>query len=219
MKPDQNEVIAGQAVYSKLVLNVYDIWVLGISNSYIWKCSSGKILNHFRQHISANHLDVGVGTGYFLDKCNLPLTSRIALMDLNNNSLQSSSTRLSRYNPEKYRQNILEPLNYTVKPFDSISLNYLLHCLPGDLSQKAVVFDNVLPLLSTGGTIFGSTILQGKLRRNAAAVKLMNIYNRKGIFSNTMDTLEELENVMGKRFKQFEIKTEGCVALFSAKKD
>lgn len=216
METTSKEVLAGQAVYSKLVLSIYDLWVLGISNSYIWKCPSRKILDHFNQHISNNHLDVGVGTGYFIDKCKLNQEARIALMDLNENSLNSAAARLKRFKPEKYRQNILAPVTEQIKSFDSVSLNYLFHCLPGDFSKKAVVFDNVHPLLNKGAVVFGSTILQGDIERSATARKLMKTYNRKGIFGNTHDRLEDLEAELSKRFSRYDIKTEGCVALFAA---
>ena len=60
------QVTAGQAVYSKRVLRIYDFVVLGVSNRFIWKCPTQRLEQHYNQHITANHLDVGVGTGYFL---------------------------------------------------------------------------------------------------------------------------------------------------------
>ena len=56
----------GAAVYSPLVLGIYDLWVLGISNRYAWRCSTTAVLlPFFRQHIGQRHLDVGVGTGFY----------------------------------------------------------------------------------------------------------------------------------------------------------
>ena len=48
------EVENGQAVYSKLILSIYDLWVLGISNKYIWKCPTKKLINHYNDNISSN---------------------------------------------------------------------------------------------------------------------------------------------------------------------
>ena len=71
--------------------------------------------------VTANHLDVGVGTGYFLDRCYLPSqTPRVALMDLNSNTLEFTSRRIARYNPKTYRRNILDPINLNVEKFDSV---------------------------------------------------------------------------------------------------
>lgn len=217
MNPSE-KVLAGQAVYSRSVLSVYDWWVLGISNSFIWKCPSSLILALFNQHVSGNHLDVGVGTGYFLDRCQFPQTHpRLALMDLNANSLKAAADRINRYQPETYQQDILSPIVQPIQPFDSISINYLLHCLPGSLESKSVVFDYLSPLLKANGTIFGATILQGNAPRSFVAKRLMKIYNKKGIFSNTQDTLEVLEEILKKRYTQYDIQVKECVALFWAK--
>ena len=75
------EVKAGQAVYTKPILAIYDLWVLGISNRLIWKCPSSYLLENYNQHISANHLDIGIGTGFFLAHCNFPTSNpRLALI-------------------------------------------------------------------------------------------------------------------------------------------
>ena len=143
-------------------------------------------------------------------------TVRIALMDLNQNSLNKTGKRVERYNPEQYKFNVLEEVRLDVPAFDSISINYLFHCLPGKLSDKLVVLDNVDHLLSDTGTVFGSTILSCGIKRSRAAVKLMSIYNKRGIFSNTEDSSNDLESYLSSKYLNYRIKTEGCVALFSA---
>jgi hypothetical protein len=96
----------------------------------------------------------------FLDRCRFPSTApKIALFDLNPHSLAKSAKRLRRYNPSCYMGNALQRIDIGMSGFDSISLNYLLHCLPGNLASKSIVFENVNPLLRDGGLIFGSTIL------------------------------------------------------------
>ncbi len=34
----RQDVVAGQAVYTKAILAMYDLLVLGVSNPFIWKC-------------------------------------------------------------------------------------------------------------------------------------------------------------------------------------
>ncbi|WP_020415085.1 class I SAM-dependent methyltransferase [Microbulbifer variabilis] len=212
------EVEQGQAVYSKPVLWLYDLWVLGLSNRFIWQCPTPGILKHFNQHITSNHLDVGVGTGYFLDKCTFPSGDvRLGLMDLNQNSLDVSAARVARYSPLQFRCNVLDKIDLVTEKFDSISLNYLFHCLPGKLPEKLSALDHVSALLSESGVVFGSTILSKGVPRNTAAKKLMAIYNKKGIFSNTEDCQEDLETYLASKFKEYQIEVKGCVALFSAK--
>ncbi|WP_299947838.1 class I SAM-dependent methyltransferase [uncultured Microbulbifer sp.] len=212
------EIEQGQAVYSKAVLRLYDLWVLGLSNRFIWQCPTPLLLAHFNQHISSNHLDVGVGTGYFLNKCRFPSNEvRLGLMDLNQNSLEVATARVARYRPLQFHCNVLDEINIATGKFDTISLNYLFHCLPGKLTEKLSALDHVCTLLSDSGAVFGSTILSKGVHKNAMAKKLMAIYNKKGIFSNVEDCKGDLESYLDNRFNEHSIEIRGCVALFSAK--
>jgi len=114
--------------------------------------------------------------------------------------------------------NIFEPLPVETK-YNSIATCYLLHCLPGSMSDKApVVFDNVFQTLGDGGQYFGATILQGDVPRSASAQALMNFYNSKGIFSNNKDTLQDLTTALNNRFNDVKIQMHGVVAVFEATK-
>ena len=211
-----NAAAAGAAVYSKRVLSIYDLYVLGFSNAFVWRCPSRLILQFYNEHISGKHLDVGVGTGYFLDKCHFPVPNpTIALLDLNENSLQATAARLRRYRPTTHQANVLEPLSIEPAGFDSIALNYLLHCLPGTILSKGTVFNNLKPLLnSQGGVIFGTTILGEGVEQNFLAHTLMRIYNEKGIFGNVNDNASDLERVLKANFADYSIRIIGCVAFF-----
>ena len=211
--------LAGQAVYTKAVLAVYDLWVHGISNPFIWRCPTKHLHALYDRHVTSNHLDVGVGTGYFLDRCSFPSPRpRLILVDANRNSLEVAGRRLRRHRPGLYRRNVLEPLSMDEPPFDSIALMYLLHCLPGNIAAKAVVFDNLNALLSSGGVIFGATVLGLGVRPSRMARRLMALYNARGIFSNSEDDLDALRNFLGRRYAQVQIDVVGCVALFSARR-
>jgi len=206
----------GQAIYSKKVLSIYDWWVLGISNSYIWKCSTELLENEFRQHVSLNHLDVGVGTGYYLENCLNDQPRRIALLDLNQNSLDSAASRIKQFEVETYQANALEELSLPCDKFDSISINYLLHCMPGSIIDKAVLFKNLKAYLNPEGILFGSTILSSGTKKGFLARHLMTLYNKKGIFGNAADNLSDLETALITHFDHVNIRTKGCVAIFSA---
>jgi hypothetical protein len=211
-------VEAGQAVYTKRTLAVYDFLVLGFSNRLIWKCPTRQIVEHYNQHVTANHLDVGVGTGYFLDHCRFPSpTPRVALMDLNLQALDFAAKRIARYQPETCHQNVLEPISIAAEKFDSVGINYLLHCLPGSIESKAVAFDHLKALMNPNPVIFGSTLLQGGVPRGWSAKQLMAVYNSKGIFSNQQDDLEGLERALQQRFSEVSVDVLGCAALFSAR--
>jgi 2-polyprenyl-3-methyl-5-hydroxy-6-metoxy-1,4-benzoquinol methylase len=218
MPVTSEQIHAGQAVYTPKMLAIYDVLVLGLSNRWIWKCPTPRLLAHYDRHVSGNHLDVGVGTGYFLDRCRFPTEApRIALMDMNRDALQYAARRIARYEPETYVRNVLEPIDFDGAKFDSLGVNYLLHCLPGDMATKARAFDFLSPLMNPGAIVFGSTLLQGGVERSFAAQRVMAFYNSKGIFSNAQDDLEKLTRELEKRFDAVSVETVGCAALFSAK--
>ena len=211
-------VHAGQAAYKGWILTwVYDALVLGFSNHVLWKCPTAGLLDLYNANVTSNHLDVGVGTGYYLDHCRFPdAEPRLALMDLNENSLSCAAKRVARYRPETIRCNALEPIPFDGPGFDSVGVTYLLHCLPGRMADKAVLFDHLRPLMNAGAVLFGATIVQGSAPRGAAAQRLMDLYNAKGIFSNRQDTVEALDHELGKRFPRRDIALVGCVAVFRA---
>ena len=216
MNPTQAPGVAGQAVYTKSVLRLYDLVVLGISNRFIWQCPTARLLNHYNTYVTSNHLDVGVGTGYFLDHCRFPShRPRVALMDMNANALQFASQRIARYEPVLFQQNVLQQIQASVPPFDSVGINYLLHCLPGAMSEKAVAFDHLHEVMKPDACIFGATLLQQGVPRTRMAQRLMAFYNRKGIFGNTEDGLDDLHREMTSRFRNVTVETAGCVALFA----
>ncbi|UVF22206.1 class I SAM-dependent methyltransferase (plasmid) [Microvirga terrae] len=211
-------VVAGQAVYTPRTLDLYDLVVLGLSNALIWKCPTGRLLEQYNRHVAARHLDVGVGTGWFLDHCRFPNRQpQITLLDLNQACLARAAARISRYQPKVVQANVLEPIGAAMDPFASIGLNYVLHCLPGPLVQKAVVFDHLKPFLAPGGVVFGSTLLSEGVERSRSAQVLMRFYNKRGIFSNQSDGLEDLRRELAVRFDDVRVRVIGCAALFVAR--
>ncbi len=219
MTPTQDEVHAGQAVYSPLSLRVYDIVVHGISNHWIWRCPTHQIARLYDRNVTAKHVDIGVGSGYFLARAHWPVANpSITRVDLNPSCLERASRRIARMAPRTVKANVLEPLRGDLGgPFTSAGLCYLLHCLPGTIAQKAVVFDHLMPHLAPGAHVFGATILGRDVAMNAAARRLMAIYNAKGIFSNSGDTYRDLEDAMTHRFDAVVLRQEGVVALFEAR--
>ncbi|MEH1841106.1 MAG: methyltransferase [Nostoc sp.] len=209
------DTTSGAAIYNKSLLTTYDFFVLGLSNTFFWRCPTQLILDFYNQNISAKHLDVGVGTGYFLDNCKFPHSNPIiTLVDLNPNSLEYTAQRIHRYNPTTLLADIFQPLPSELT-FDSIGLNYLLHCLPGNsILNKAVVFRNLNNSLNNGGVIFGTTILGKGVLHNFFARQLMRTYNAKGIFGNINDTHEDLETILKEYFRTYNIRIIGCVAFF-----
>ena len=217
--PRADEVDAGQRVYTPLTLRVYDLFVLGFSNRFVWRCQRSKMLERYDSRVGARHLDAGVGTGWFLDHCRWPIESpTITLLDLNENSLSAASDRIRRYAPATVQANVLEPVDLGDARFESIGANFLFHCLPGGLEWKAAtVASNLRPYLAAGGVLFGSTILGRGVAHNLLGRRLMRLYNRKGIFSNTEDDTQGLERGLASQLADVEIEVVGAVALFAGR--
>jgi hypothetical protein len=50
-----------------LLLNAYDSLVLGPIARFVWRAPTTQLVERYRGHIRDRHLDVGPGTGYFLE--------------------------------------------------------------------------------------------------------------------------------------------------------
>lgn len=217
MNVTKEQVEAGQAAYTPGMLSIYNFLILRVIVPYIWKCPVDNVIKLYNNNITSNHLEIGVGSGYFLENCKFPSDNpRLALMDLNPNSLKFTARRVSRYKPEVYRANILEPIETDMEKFDSVAINAVIHCLPGTMSTKLVVFDHIKSLLNPGGVVFGSTILNIGVKQNWLTKRFMKNFNERKIFCNLKDDLSTLEEGLAKRFSKSEVRVIGTAALFRA---
>lgn len=196
-------------------MSVYNWLALGLTSRFIWKCPSDNIIGLYNRHVSANHLDVGVGTGYFLDKCRFPVPNpHLVLVDLNLNSLTAARKKLARYSPQTYRLNVLQPLEMDGPRFDSIAVNHLMHCLPVTMQAKGTVFEHLKVLLNPGGVLFGTTLLYRGVKRNFPATCSFFWLNLLGIMTNWQDDVEGLKQNLARHFEEYDVTVIGCGALF-----
>jgi hypothetical protein len=49
--PSAADVERGQRVYTPLVLRAYDLFVLGFSNRFVWRCRSATMLERYGRHV------------------------------------------------------------------------------------------------------------------------------------------------------------------------
>ena len=157
-----------------------------------------------------------MGTGFLLDRAGTARLSRLVLLDANRNCLYRAGRRLARFKPELHQVNLLAPLALDLAPVDSVGLTYVLHCLPGRMSEKLKAIDHLRPLMSKGATLFGATILGRGIAPNRAASALLDLYNAKGVFNNREDDMAALSDGLRQRFDEVEIAEEGFVGLFRA---
>jgi SAM-dependent methyltransferase len=218
-KSDEERVDSAISLYTRKLLFVYDWLLLGSNCRFLWRCPAHHLLKLYNENVTSNHLDIGVGSGYFMDKCRFPSPRpRLVLMDLNHNSLNMAGKRLARYKPETYHRNVLEPFNLDIPPFDSVGIMNLLHCLPGDMKTKGVVFRNISEVLKAEGVLFGSSIMYKGLKKNPMAGKILDMVNRRGIMTNLEDTVDDLKESLDRYFTESSVNVIGYEVLFRARK-
>ena len=127
---------ASSAGYTRAVLMIYDLWVTHFSNRYVWRCSVEIHRDHYRKWIGKRHLEVGVGTGYYLSGATLREVQHVALLDPNPLCLAAAKWRIGSVSCTTYCRDALLPISIPEEPFDSIAVSYLLHCLPGPSATR-----------------------------------------------------------------------------------
>lgn len=204
--------------YTQLGLRLYDSLIVHWLAPTVWGCSPDTLVEHYRAHVTSNHADIGVGTGYFLDRCGLGSPRpRLALIDLQPNCLNYTARRLSRYRPRTYVRDVLQPMDAISEgPFDSIALGGIIHCLAGDLRLKSKVFDTIAPLTRAGTKIFGYTLVYDGVPDRARRLLVHPLLNRLRVIDNTHDRLSDLDHELRARFIDCKVELVGCMALFSA---
>ena len=73
----------GVRIYQPILLSIYDFLIMRVLTPYVWRCPAHHYTDLYRDFMSRDHADIGVGTGYVLDRCAYePGAVRIALFDL-----------------------------------------------------------------------------------------------------------------------------------------
>jgi SAM-dependent methyltransferase len=207
----------GQSDYTRLLLDLYDPVVLGFVSWFVWHCPIEPVLDGYRQQIRDRHLDVGPGTGYFIDKSGLADGSQVTIVDPNRNVLEHAARRLRRLEVTSVEADVLKPLPVE-GPFDSAALNLVIHCLPGPLSRKALAVANIAAVLAPDGVLFGASVLGRSGHHSWLARRVLSAFNRRGAFDNIDDTEEGLRDMLDASFEQVEMESVGSIAIFSASK-
>ena len=206
---------AGQREYTPWLLAIYDPWVLGFMARAVWRCPTPPVVERYHRQVGQRHLDVGPGTGYFLDKAGLPPGTHVTLLDPNPNVLLHASRRLASMNVTTVEADVLKPIPVE-GPFDSVALNYVLHCLPGPQSRKAAAIRNVAAVLTPDGVLFGGTVLGSPAEHTRAARAILWAFNRRGVFDNLADNEEGLRQILEGSFQTVEVDVVGSIAHFTA---
>ena len=218
MSPPGNPSLDSIKAYTSAGLRVYDALVVNGFGKHVWGCDPDRLVDHYREHVTPNHADIGVGTGYCLDRCGFEAVGRrLALVDLQPNCLRYAARRLARYRPRCYIRDVLRPLEgIEAPPFDSIALGGVLHCLSGNLRAKGEVFDNLAPLAAADTRIFGYTLVSDGVCDRVRRRMLHAALNRARVVDNARDYAADLVIALSARFIDCRVDLVGCMALFSA---
>ena len=195
----------------------YEIWVLLIVNTFAWGCSTARyLLPLFRDNVGRKHLELGVGTGYYLVNGNIPASTRLTLVDKDPRALNTAVERMKRQDVTTFVADILDPLPVDDK-FDSISMYYIIDSLRASVQEKCNLLGRLRHHLAADGVLHGATILgKGVRDDNSFARFIRNGCTKKGIFRNQDDNAFDFEKVLRDNFKMVETRVVGTVFLFRA---
>jgi SAM-dependent methyltransferase len=205
----------GQAGYNRFLLAIYDVWVLRFVGPLVLKTPIPRAVDLYLRNLGRRHLDVGPGTGYFIDQARPPAGTRITLLDPNPNVLRHASRRLARYSPATVEADVMKPLPVE-GPFDSVALSFVLHCLRDPMSNKATAIRNVADVLTPDGVLFGGTVLGTGAPHTRTARTFLRLANKQGGFDNLDDTADGLREILEASFHEVEVRPAGSSALFTA---
>jgi SAM-dependent methyltransferase len=204
----------GQAGYNAFMLTIYDPFVLGFMTRAVWRSPMASGVELYQTHVGRRHLDVGPGTGYFIEK-GAPPGTEITLLDPNPQVLAHCSRRLTAMDPSTLEADVMKPLPVDGR-YDSAALSFVLHCLPGPMAHKAVAVRNVAAVLEPDGVLFGGTVLGLTERHTRPARAMLRVFNRIGAFDNLGDTADGLRDILDDSFEDVTVEVAGSTALFVA---
>lgn len=207
----------GQSDYTPFLLSVYDRFVIGFMGPRVLRTPISTLVDQYRAHVGSRHLDVGPGTGWFLDRADLPVETEVTLLDPNPNVLAHAARVLAPLEPTTVEADVLKPLPVTGR-FDSAALNMVLHCLPGPPPRKSQAIRNVAGVLEPDGVLFGATVLGRSAPHSGPAKTFLTIANRRGGFDNLEDSADGLREMLSESFEEVEVTEVGSAALFVARR-
>ena len=207
----------GQAGYNPVMLAIYDVWVLKFMSRAVLHVPIPPFVEHYRAHLGRRHLDVGPGTGYFLEHAAPPEGTEITLLDPNRHVLRRAGTRIAPLHPTVVEADVMKPLPVE-GPFDSAALSFVLHCLPGPQANKAIAIRNIADVLTPEGVLFGGTILGLGEQHSTPARAFLRAANAQGGFDNRDDTAEGLRTILSASFHDVTVDIAGSAAIFTAER-
>jgi hypothetical protein len=129
--------------------------------------------------------------------------------------LRHARKRLERWRPVAIEADVMKPLPVEGS-YDSAALSFVLHCIRGPETNKAVAVRNVADVLAPGGVLFGGTVLGLQSDHTRSARAFLRAANKQGGFDNVDDTAESLRRIVQASFTTVEVDVVGSAAFFVA---
>ena len=205
----------GQSEYTPFFLKIYDPLILGFFTRVVWRCPTTLLVERYRRHIRPRHLDVGPGTGYFLERAGLPARTpvhhprpqcarpRLCLPALaapghhgrRGRRLQAASPR---WNVRFRRAARRDPL----PTWTALAQGR------GRGQRGCHSRTDRRPLRRIYPRVLGPHTWLSRM--------ILDANNRRGIFDKLGDTQEGLGEILGASFELVELETVGSMAIFAA---
>lgn len=204
--------------YNQVILELYDLLILRLSSTVVWRCSTSHLILLYSHHLSRRHLELGVGTGYLLQRGVFPSHSiDLLLLDCNPRVLRHALRRLARYAPKGLALDLMQPEWPDLPKQQSIGLNYVWHGVQGTPEQRGALFGRLAQLLMSDGVLFGATVRGVHPHMSALARLASQRWLDGGLFNNQGDTPERLTEYLSRYFAEVNVWLQGEVILFVAK--
>lgn len=204
--------------YSHVILELYNFLILKLSSVLIWRCRTQRLIQLYRSHVSRQHLEVGVGTGYLLNRAVFPSHwVTLHILDCNAKVLRHAYYRLARYNPVMVLCDLMSDDWPALPKQQSIGMNYVWHALEGSLQERGRVFGKLAAQLSENGVLFGSSVVGIHDRMPKLSQQVSRHWLRVGLFNNQSDQPDTLRAILKEYFLEVSVWQEGQVMLFVAK--
>ncbi|MFI5779786.1 class I SAM-dependent methyltransferase [Nocardia sp. NPDC051570] len=210
----------GASVYSPWMLAMYDFRVLWFNCGVVWRCSPRHTLALYNRNMSADHLDIGTGSGWHLSHAGYPTASpKVTLVDLNRQPLEVSSRRLRRrgIDPVIRIGSVLAPLPVDRRRFTSVSATWLMHCVTGGWDSKGKAFQHISDVMADDGVFFGATVLDSGVSHTALSRAEMRRLRAHNIYRNDTDDLDGLVAALKRAFTEVDVDTRGSAAVWTVR--
>lgn len=189
-----------------------NIW-LRLYNKIVWglddKDYVEEVLSFIPDDLTGRLLDVPVGTGVHTGNkyAKLQLAHVIAL-DYSSDMLQKARRRLGQHRHIEFVQGDVGALPYENAAFDMVFSMNGFHAFPD--KQKA--FDETDRVLKPGGVFCGCFYIRGQRKMTDFAIH--SLYVGKGWFTPPFFTLEELGDILKKRYRKVRLMHVKSIAYF-----